>query len=334
MRSKDKYTKKSRSRRSPSPYSSDDYYDYTDYDKDDYNDYDDYDDYEDDYNYEYDYYSYDSYQYDDKKPKRRPPPMPKFEKRPPILKKQRFQKKFKDFTPNQKNNRNDSSIPNTIKRQTSNEDSQNNKNIREPSEVERDHIFIIAVCGIPSKFNTVGHILKEFNRFGLIYGIQIITDQKMALIEFGDLESAYRAVNSRHRFFHNNTIKVDYAVQISQDMLDPIEEKIKQKKLIVENKKKEKLLKKQRALEARTNALAQAAAMAAAAINNINNNDEADLSLNANNDSDREFEENEQLLLKTLSEKIDEYEQLEDCERKEKLRKDIEELSSFLEYIS
>ena len=364
LKSKDRNKRKSYNKRSSSHYSSSyDSNDYTNYDYED-----DYDDYEDDYNNEYDYnesdyYSYDTYEYVDERPKKRPVPYSnfdkkkrknqiptytktykssnksissEFERKSPYFKKPRYQKNTKDYTSYQKNTKNDNETSNpTYKRETQNEDTQiQNKSSHEPSEVDREHIFIIAICGIPPQFNTIGHILKEFNRFGLIHGIQIVPEQKMALIEFGELEAAYRAVNSRHRFFHNSTIKIDYAVQIDQKLLDPIAEKIKQRKLIVENKKKERLLKKQRDIEARSNALAQAAAMAAAAINNRNDDNDQDLPGNTGIESDKELEENAELLLKALTEKIDEYEKLEDSERKEKLRNEIEELSSFLDYIS
>lgn len=340
-KTKDKHIKKSRSKRSPSPYSSNDY-DYTDYD---YTDYD---------NYKYDYYSSDSYQYDEKYKKRSESSSNKNknnqssklsknlkskEKNSENDKKlySKKQKNQNDFKSTQKNSKKDITSQKSIKNKAPNERFQSNndnKITHETSEIDHDHLFIVAVCGIPSQINTIGHILKEFNRFGLIYGIQIVAEKKMALIEFGELEAAYRAVNSRHLFFNNNTVKVDYAVQINQEMIEPIAEKIKQRKIIVENKKKEKIMAKQKALEARTNALAEAAALAAAAINNNNTNkNDAALFPMTYNIPDKELDESEELLLRTLTEKIDEYEKLENCERKEKLKNDIEELSSFLDYI-
>ncbi|KAK8863573.1 hypothetical protein M9Y10_011259 [Tritrichomonas musculus] len=274
------------------------------------------------------------------------------EKNSQYYKKRMNAKSYKDYkdSSSQKNKKIEKDSPTNSEKNQNQKDEPPTQNnfVHEPSEVDHEHSYIVAVCGIPPQVNTIGHILKEFNRFGLIHGIQVISEQKMALIEFSELEAAYRAVNSRHHFFHNTTVKVDYAIQIDQQLLDPIAEKIKQKRIISEKKRQEKiqkkqerLLKKQQDMESRKNALEQAAAMAAAAINSpflntniqiptTNDQNESNLS----GDSTILLETDEQLLLEALAKKIAEYESLDVCDRKEQLKKDIFDLSTYFDIIS
>ncbi|OHT17080.1 hypothetical protein TRFO_41311 [Tritrichomonas foetus] len=184
---------------------------------------------------------------------------------------------------------------------------------------ENEHKYIIAVCGIPESANTIGQILKEFNRFGLIHGIQTFPEEKMALIEYDDIESAYRVVNSRHKFFRNATVKADYAVEQNPELLELLNEAAKQKKQLSEERKQVKLLEKEKRKHLKNAAVLEKKKKYIEKIT-----EERVL---------KEIEETEEELLNTLTEKIEEFENLDEGdERRAKLTREIEGLSQLLEY--
>ena len=88
--------------------------------------------------------------------------------------------------------------------------SENNKLELQQPQVKSQH-FIVCIAGLSENLNSVSSLFKEFNRFGRILAIQKNIKMNYALIEYADLESCYRVVNSKSNFFNSKSIKADYA---------------------------------------------------------------------------------------------------------------------------
>ncbi|OHT09713.1 hypothetical protein TRFO_21343 [Tritrichomonas foetus] len=85
--------------------------------------------------------------------------------------------------------------------------------------------FIIYVAGLEPHMNTVKRIYSYFHTFGRILGIQVKRDEKFALVEFNDLRSAYGAISSKKPAFDNKLIKLGFASEVDESMIEMFKKK-------------------------------------------------------------------------------------------------------------
>lgn len=122
--------------------------------------------------------------------------------------------------------------PTSSSRQYSSKRSQNGKPTpiynRNRNAIETKKVYlhsIIYVAGLGPNLNSVTKLYQYFHHFGPILGLQVKRNENYALIEFQHATSAYRAVESKKPAFGNKLIRVGYASEIDQSVLDMLKQK-------------------------------------------------------------------------------------------------------------
>lgn len=101
----------------------------------------------------------------------------------------------------------------------------------ELKEIPTQEKYILFIAGLEPNLNKLTRLFRAFNRFGKILAVEECPKRRGAFIQFADLSSAYRAVNSQKPFFGNPLIKVDYAVPPNPEAIAAIkaeQERMKQ----------------------------------------------------------------------------------------------------------
>jgi hypothetical protein len=77
--------------------------------------------------------------------------------------------------------------------------------------------FIVYVAGLDDALCTVDRIFHEFHTFGTIRAVQVNRSEKFALLEFGDLRTAYRVVVARIPGFDYSRMRVGFATEVGEE---------------------------------------------------------------------------------------------------------------------
>lgn len=187
----------------------------------------------------------------------------------------------------------------------------------ETKEIAPPQRYIIFCAGLEGSAKSINFIFKKFTKYGRILAIEENSDLKVCFIEFDELISAFKAVHANpSKVFGNKFIKIDYAFDPNPEALDALQKEYEERKAASIARQKEM----QEMQAAKQQQLQEAAAAAAEHATDQQTNDEESELLDE--------------LLKTMQEKIIEFEKCTDEANKAQIKEEIQVLSSMMEELA
>ena len=115
-------------------------------------------------------------------------------------------------------------------------------NVDEEPEIKPKFVkerFIVFVAGLEEQYNTIGRIYKAFKQFGRIAGIEEDKANGVCFIEYSKLSYAYRAVKKGAKTLHNSLLRVEFANEPDPEAIAAIESELEEKRKAWADKQKQ-----------------------------------------------------------------------------------------------